>query len=56
MRENGKELEANTNNVERVYMLGVDYIPVQDCIQILSKAILFILRNMYRNHKEDKDE
>lgn len=52
MRKPGKELEENISNVEYVYRCGIDYVPIQTCIQMLSKAILFILRNMRTNHEE----
>lgn len=46
MRKNGKELEENIGNVEYVYRYGVDIVPLQTCILLLSKALLYILRNM----------
>lgn len=44
MRENGKELEENIGNVEYVYKYGVDTIPLQTCILLLSKALLFYFK------------
>ena len=51
MRTNGKELEENIGNVEYVYKYGVDTVTLQTCIAILSKALLYILRNMREDRR-----
>ena len=46
MRIDCKELEENINNVEYVYKFGINTVPLETCILFLSKALLYILRNM----------